>query len=295
MVQSLTLVCLLGLAAAARAFITPAALPRHAAGTRAAAQQRLSMAVEGGYLNMPFDPLAPAYDQHLDLISQVNNNGPQMISGGASSGERRYDGARIGPPPDLPSLLLHNRIVYLGMPLVPAVTELIIAELLYLNFESSTKPIYMYINTPGTSTPDGRSVGFETEAFAIADCMRYVKPPVYTIAVGQAFGTGAMLLSQGAKGNRAALPNASIMLHQPRSQARGQASDIAIKAREVSMLSSNSTNLLYCYVPCYYSSNAVALGLKSAVATNEKTLKLIEAYRDLCKAFSVADSVLSIC
>ena len=197
---------------------------------------------------MPFDPLAPAYDQHLDLISQVNNNGPQMISGGASSGERRYDGARIGPPPDLPSLLLHNRIVYLGMPLVPAVTELIIAELLYLNFESSTKPIYMYINTPGTSTPDGRSVGFETEAFAIADCMRYVKPPVYTIAVGQAFGTGAMLLSQGAKGNRAALPNASIMLHQPRSQARGQASDIAIKAREVSQLSCSIQLSLYCYI-----------------------------------------------
>ena len=83
------------------------------------------------------------------------------------------------------------------MPLVPAVTELIIAELLYLNFESSSKPIFMYLNTPGTSTPDGRSVGFETEAFAIADVMKYVKPPVYTIAVGQAFGTGAMLLSQG--------------------------------------------------------------------------------------------------
>lgn len=180
---------------------------------------------------VPFDPLGPV-DDHLGLIEKAQGQ-PSMISGGAAGGERRYDGARIGPPPDLPSLLLHNRIVYLGMPLVPAVTELIIAELLYLNYESSTKPIYMYINTPGTSTPDGRSVGFETEAFAIADCMKYVRPPVYTIAVGQAFGTGAMLLSQGHKGSRAALPNASIMLHQPRSMARGQASDIAIKAREV--------------------------------------------------------------
>ncbi|CAM9221304.1 unnamed protein product, partial [Ectocarpus fasciculatus] len=147
------------------------------------------------------------------------------------------DGARVGPPPDLPSLLLHNRIVYLGMPLVPAVTELIIAELLYLNYESASKPVYMYINTPGTSTPDGRAIGFETEAFAISDCMNYIKPPVYTIGVGQAFGLGAMLLASGEKGHRSALPNASIMLHQPRSMARGQASDIAIKAKEVQRFS----------------------------------------------------------
>eukprot|EP00612_Vaucheria_litorea_P001395 CAMPEP_0171453178 /NCGR_PEP_ID=MMETSP0945-20130129/990_1 /TAXON_ID=109269 /ORGANISM="Vaucheria litorea, Strain CCMP2940" /LENGTH=228 /DNA_ID=CAMNT_0011977993 /DNA_START=190 /DNA_END=876 /DNA_ORIENTATION=- len=157
-----------------------------------------------------------------------------MISGGVSGeGEGRYKGARIGPPPDLPSLLLHNRIVYIGMPLVPSVTELVIAELLYLNYESSTKPIHMYLNCPGTNTSKGVTVGFETEAFAIADCMKYVKPPVYTTAVGQAFGTAAMILSQGHKGNRSALPNASIMLHQPRAQARGQASDIAIKAKEV--------------------------------------------------------------
>ncbi len=103
-------------------------------------------------------------------------------------------GVRIGPPPDLPSLLLHNRIVYIGMPLVPAVTELIIAELLYLNYEDTTKPITMYINSSGTTTADGRSVGFETEAFAIADVMKYVRPPVCTVAVGQAFGAAAMLL-----------------------------------------------------------------------------------------------------
>lgn len=81
-------------------------------------------------------------------------------------------GVRIGPPPDLPSLLLHNRIVYIGMPLVPAVTELVIAELLYLNYESTTDPITMYINSSGTTTADGQQVGFETEAFAIADVMK---------------------------------------------------------------------------------------------------------------------------
>jgi ATP-dependent Clp protease protease subunit len=149
------------------------------------------------------------------------------------TGAQNYDGVRIGPPPDLPSLLLHNRIVYLGMPLVPAVTELIVAEFLYLQYENAEKPIYMYLNSTGTSNPDGSSAGFETEAFAIADTMNYIKPPVHTICVGQALGTGAMLLSSGEPGQRAALPNATIMIHQPRTQARGQASDIAIKAKEV--------------------------------------------------------------
>ena len=60
-----------------------------------------------------------------------------------------------------------------------------LSQLLYLNYESASKPVYMYINTPGTSTPDGRAIGFETEAFAISDCMNYIKPPVYTIGVGQ--------------------------------------------------------------------------------------------------------------
>lgn len=160
-------------------------------------------------------------------------NSLQMVAGGAQAYEEMYDGVRIGPPPDLPSLLLHNRIVYIGMPLVPAVTELVIAELLYLNYEDSEKPITMYINSSGTTTPDGRSVGFETEAFAIADVMKYVRPPVCTVALGQAFGAAAMLLTQGKRGRRFALPNATILLNQPKSMARGQASDIAIKAREV--------------------------------------------------------------
>jgi len=159
---------------------------------------------------------------------------PNMVAGGAERayGQEYYEGAPIGPPPDLPSLLLHNRIVYIGMPLVPAVTELVIAELLYLNYESND-PITMYINSSGTTTATGQAVGFETEAFAIADVMKYVRPPVHTVALGQAFGAAAMLLSQGKRGYRFALPNATILLNQPRSQARGQASDIAIKAKEV--------------------------------------------------------------
>ena len=140
--------------------------------------------------------------------------------------------AEIGPPPDLPSLLLHNRIIYIGMPLVPSVTELVIAQLLYLNYQND-QTITMYINSPGTNSPDGRAFSYDTEAFAIADTMQFVRPPIRTICVGQAFGTAAMLLSLGQKGNRFALPNASIMLNQPKSRARGQASDVAIKAREI--------------------------------------------------------------
>ena len=147
------------------------------------------------------------------------------------------------PPPDLPSLLLKERIVYLGLPLFSDndakrqmgidVTELIIAQLLYLEFDNPDKPIYFYINSTGTSWYSGDAIGFETEAFAICDTLRYVKPPVHTICIGQAMGTAAVILSAGTKGQRASLPNASIVLHQPRSGAQGQATDIQIRAEEV--------------------------------------------------------------
>jgi len=120
------------------------------------------------------------------------------------------------PPPDLPSLLLKERIVYLGMPLVPAVTELIIAELLFLQYEDPDKPIKIYINSTGTSGYSGEPVGFETEAFAICDTIRYIKPPVHTICLGSAMGMAAMLLAAGTKGFRASLPHASIVCTNPR-------------------------------------------------------------------------------
>ncbi len=147
------------------------------------------------------------------------------------------------PPPDLPSLLLKERIVYLGLPLFSDddakrqlgmdVTELIIAQLLYLEFDNAEKPIYFYINSTGTSWYTGDAIGFETEAFAICDTLSYIKPPVHTICIGQAMGTAAVILSAGTKGHRAALPHASIVLHQPRSGASGQATDIQIRAKEV--------------------------------------------------------------
>ncbi|MBE9077657.1 ATP-dependent Clp protease proteolytic subunit [Romeria aff. gracilis LEGE 07310] len=147
------------------------------------------------------------------------------------------------PPPDLQSLLLKERIVYLGTPLVSSddfkrqmgvdVTKLIIAQLLYLEFDDPDKPIFFYINSTGTSWYTGDSIGFETEAFAICDTLSYIRPPVHTICLGQAMGTAAMILSAGTKGSRASLPHATIVLNQPRTGARGQATDIQIRAKEV--------------------------------------------------------------
>jgi len=161
-------------------------------------------------------------------------NSPVALESASQGGGGMVDGARIGPPPDMPSLLLNNRIVYLGMPINSQVTELIISELLYLQYDSPSKPVIMYINSPGTTTEQGMPVGFETEAFAIADTMQYVEAPINTVLVGKAYGLSAMLLASGEPGKRSALPYGTVMLHQPRGQqAQGQASDISIKAREI--------------------------------------------------------------
>lgn len=148
------------------------------------------------------------------------------------------------PPPDLPSLLLKERIIYLGLPLVSSddfkrqlgvdVTKLIIAQLLYLQFSDPEKPIYFYINSTGTSWYTGDAIGQDTEAFAICDTINYIKPPVHTICIGQAMGTAALILSSGTKGFRASLPHATIVLNQPKiGMGRGQATDIQIRAKEV--------------------------------------------------------------
>ncbi|PAX53097.1 ATP-dependent Clp protease proteolytic subunit [Brunnivagina elsteri] len=146
------------------------------------------------------------------------------------------------PPPDLQSLLLKERIVYLGLPLYSgafqalgyhSVADLIVAQLLYLQSDDPEKPIKIYINSTGTSGDDGNPVGYETEAFAVYDTMQYIKPPIHTICMGMAVGMAAMILAAGTKGCRASLPNASIVLQQPKSYAQGQATDIQIRAKEV--------------------------------------------------------------
>mmetsp|Transcript_13033 Transcript_13033/g.42978 ORF Transcript_13033/g.42978 Transcript_13033/m.42978 type:complete len:273 (+) Transcript_13033:12-830(+) len=139
--------------------------------------------------------------------------------------------AREQAPPDLPSFLFKERIIYLGMSLVPSVTELILAELLYLQYEDANKPVYFYINSTGV-TKGGKKLGYETEAFAIYDTMQHVKTPIHTVAVGTAWGEAAMLLAAGEPGQRAALPSATIMLRQPVNLFRGQASDLEIQRKE---------------------------------------------------------------
>ncbi|KAG9151145.1 hypothetical protein Leryth_002722 [Lithospermum erythrorhizon] len=187
------------------------------------------------------------------------------------------------PPPDLASYLYKNRIVFLGMSLVPSVTELILAEFLYLQYEDEEKPIYLYVNSTGT-TKDGEKLGYETEAFAIYDVMRYVKPPIFTLCVGNAWGEAALLLAAGAKGNRSALPSSTIMIKQPIARFQGQASDVELMRKEVRNVKGELVKLLSKHTgksteeieddirrPKYFSpSEAVEYGLIDKVIYNER-------------------------
>mmetsp|Transcript_17580 Transcript_17580/g.44614 ORF Transcript_17580/g.44614 Transcript_17580/m.44614 type:complete len:302 (+) Transcript_17580:134-1039(+) len=159
----------------------------------------------------------------------------EAVAGGAVAAGGGDEHKPKTPPPDLPSLLLDSRIVYLGMPLVPAVSELIIAELLYLQYKDRQKPMFLYINSTGCTRADGETVGFETEGTAILDTMNYVGNDIHTVGVGVAIGQACMLLSAGTKGKRFMLEHATAMLHQPRVPPTGQrqATEIAIKWKEV--------------------------------------------------------------
>ncbi|GMY29903.1 ATP-dependent Clp protease proteolytic subunit-related protein 4, chloroplastic-like [Fagus crenata] len=201
------------------------------------------------------------------------------------------------PPPDLASYLYKNRIVYLGMSLVPSVTELILAEFLYLQYEDADKPIYLYVNSTGT-TKGGEKLGYETEAFAIYDVMRYVKPPIFTLCVGNAWGEAALLLAAGAKGNRSALPSSTIMIKQPIARFQGQASDIELARKEVKNVKAELVNLLAKHVgkspeqveedirrPKYFSpSEAVEYGIIDKVIYNERSPEDRGVVSDLKKA-----------
>ncbi|OVA19793.1 ClpP [Macleaya cordata] len=201
------------------------------------------------------------------------------------------------PPPDLASYLYKNRIVYLGMSLVPSVTELILAEFLYLQYEDAEKPIYLYINSTGT-TKGGEKLGYETEAFAIYDVMRYVKPPIFSLCVGNAWGEAALLLAAGAKGNRSALPSSTIMMKQPIARFQGQATDIELARKEVRNVKTELVNLYSRHTgkspeqieediqrPKYFSpSEAVEYGLIDKVLYNERGSEDRGVVADLKKA-----------
>ena len=133
-------------------------------------------------------------------------------------GERQYD---------IYSRLLLDRIVFLGTEINDMVANLLVAQLFFLESSDPEKEIHMYINSPGGSV---------TAGLAIYDVMQFVKPDVCTYCIGLAASMGAVLLGAGAKGKRFSLPHSRIMIHQPLDGARGQASDIAIQAKEIQYL-----------------------------------------------------------
>jgi ATP-dependent Clp protease protease subunit len=138
-----------------------------------------------------------------------------MVIEQTNRGERAYD---------IYSRLLKDRIIFVGTPIDDVVSNVIIAQLLFLEAEDPEKDINVYVNTPG---------GLVTAGLAIYDTMQYVKPAIATICVGQAASMGALLLTAGTKGKRYALPNSRIMIHQPRGGFEGQATDIGIQAEEI--------------------------------------------------------------
>ena len=139
---------------------------------------------------------------------------PMVVESGAR-GERAYD---------IYSLLLKERIIFLGTPIVDQVANSIIAQLLFLDREDPERDISIYINSPG---------GIITAGLAIYDSMQLIRPDISTICVGGAASFGTVLLCSGAKGKRYATPNSTIHMHQPMGGAQGQASDIEIQAREL--------------------------------------------------------------
>ena len=149
-----------------------------------------------------------------------------MVIETTGRGERAYD---------IYSLLLRNRIIFLGTPINDQVANLIVAQLLYLSNEDPEEPINIYINSPGGEVYPG---------MAIYDTMQMVPNPVSTVAVGMTASFGTLLLTAGSAGNRYALPNATIHMHQPLGGARGQASDIEIQARQILKLKEQLNEIL---------------------------------------------------
>jgi ATP-dependent Clp protease protease subunit len=149
-----------------------------------------------------------------------------MVIETSGRGERAYD---------IYSLLLKNRIIFLGTPINDQVSNLIVAQLLYLSSEDPESPIQMYINSPGGQVYAG---------MAIYDTMQMISNPISTLAVGMTASFGTVLLTAGTKGQRYALPHATIHMHQPLGGAQGQASDIEIQAREILRLKSRLNEIL---------------------------------------------------
>ncbi|MBD3344515.1 MAG: ATP-dependent Clp endopeptidase proteolytic subunit ClpP [Chitinivibrionales bacterium] len=149
-----------------------------------------------------------------------------MVIEQTGRGERSYD---------IYSRLLKERIIFLGSEITDPIADLLMAQLVFLEYEDADKDITIYINSPG---------GYVSSGLAIYDTMQYIKPDVCTICIGQASSMGAVLLAAGTKGKRYALPHSRVMLHQPLGGGGGQASDLAIHAREIVRIKETINNIL---------------------------------------------------
>ncbi len=150
-----------------------------------------------------------------DIIDTYANTLVPMVVEQTNRGERSYD---------IFSRLLKERIIFLTGAIQDEVSSLVTAQLLFLESENPNKDISIYINSPG---------GLVTSGLAIYDTIQYIRPAVATLCIGQAASMGSLLLAAGAKGQRFALPNSRIMLHQPSGGFQGQATDIEIHAKEI--------------------------------------------------------------
>jgi len=149
-----------------------------------------------------------------------------MVVEQTSRGERAYD---------IYSRLLKDRIIFIGSTITDVVSNVVIAQLLFLESEDPEKDIHLYLNTPGGSV---------TAGLAMYDTMQYIKPSVSTICMGQAASMGALLLAAGEKRKRFALPNSRILIHQPLGGFQGQASDIEIQTKEILRIRDTINNIL---------------------------------------------------
>jgi ATP-dependent Clp protease protease subunit len=177
---------------------------------------------------MPWTGRQPPAEKRANLqrVDRMSTLYPPYIIERSSRGERTYD---------IFSRLLMDRIIFLGVPINDDVSNIIIAQLLFLQADSPDKDIYLYINSPG---------GIVSSGMAIYDTIQHITAPVNTICMGMAASMGSFLLSAGRKGKRSALPHARIMIHQPSGGAQGTAADIEIQAREILYLRSK-LNALY--------------------------------------------------
>ncbi len=153
-----------------------------------------------------------------DSLDVFQNTLVPMVVEQTARGERSFD---------IFSRLLKERIIFVNGEVNDTMSSLVCAQLLFLESESPSKDIYMYINSPG---------GVVTSGFAMYDTMQYIRPDVSTLCIGQAASMGATLLLAGAKGKRFCLPNSRVMIHQPLGGFRGQATDIEIHAKEIILI-----------------------------------------------------------